>query len=126
MGSETKIASTVSENETPRGFQGFCPVVLKDLRKKISVNPKLVAVYEGALYTFSSKSARKKFLDDPTRYAPVMGGSDMIQLIDHGQTVEGSLEHCCWFRGRLYMFAGAESLQTFLDHHSQYATGIVR
>gem|GEM_PF-3925370 len=126
MSSGTKTANQVAEKAAPHGFQGYCPVTLKDSRKKIPVNPKLITVYEGLLYTFSTETARKKFLENPTRYTPVMGGSDMIQLIDHGQTVEGSLEHCCWFRGRLYMFASSQSLQTFLNHPGQYATDIVR
>lgn len=42
--------------------------------KPVAGSPDYTAVYEGAIYQFSSKKNRDTFREDPARYAPAYGG----------------------------------------------------
>ena len=37
-----------------------------------------------------------------------------------GEELEGSLDHAAWFQGRLYLFASAETMETFVSAPGQH------
>lgn len=95
------------------GFQGFCPVILRDARDLIDARPEHVAIFEAVPYEFSTADARRRFRDDPTRYAPVNGGHDVVLTAAGEIDTRGTLLHAAWYRDRLYLFRNAESLRLF-------------
>ncbi len=96
------------------GLKGFCPVVLRDERNLVDARPEFSAVYNGRRYYFSSATAQALFEASPQRYAPAASGFDVVHLSLTGEEVRGSLDYAVWFRGRLYLFTSAETMETFV------------
>jgi len=105
-----------------KGLKGFCPVVLRDDRNLVDSSSEYSVTHLGREYTLSSAEARAKFLDDPSKYAPASACCDVIHLALTGEQLEGSLEHAVWYKGRLYLFAGIETMETFVAAPSSHAT----
>lgn len=104
------------------GLKGFCPVVLRDDRNLVDAQEQYRAVYNSKTYYMSSSEAVAAFHADPTKYAPAARGSDVIMLATTGDEAEGSLDHAVWYKGRLYMFSSAETMDTFVSAPSSHAT----
>ncbi|MFO1007030.1 MAG: hypothetical protein U0929_13805 [Planctomycetaceae bacterium] len=104
------------------GLKGFCPVVLRDDRNLVDAQNQYRAVYNSKTYYLSSNEAVAAFHADPSKYAPAARGSDVILLATSGEEVEGSLDHAVWYKGRLYMFSSAETMDTFVSAPSSHAT----
>jgi YHS domain-containing protein len=104
------------------GLKGFCPVVLRDDRNLVDAQSQYRAVYNSKTYYLSSSEAVTAFHADPAKYAPAARGCDVIQLAITGQEIEGSLDHAVWYKGRLYMFSSAETMDTFVSAPSSHAT----
>ncbi|WP_437227482.1 hypothetical protein SH661x_000373 [Planctomicrobium sp. SH661] len=105
-----------------KGLKGFCPVVLRDERNLVDSSFEFIASHNGREYSLSSAEARSKFLAEPAKYAPAAGGCDVIHLALTGEQLEGSLEHAVWYKGRLYLFSGIETMETFVAAPSSHAT----
>ena len=104
------------------GLKGFCPVVLRDERDLVDSSAAFIVTYNGHDYPLSSADAREKFMADPAKYAPASGGCDVIHLALTGERQEGSLDHAVWYKGRLYLFSGVETMETFVAAPSSHAT----
>ncbi|MEM1063769.1 MAG: hypothetical protein AAGJ97_15700, partial [Planctomycetota bacterium] len=102
------------------GFQGFCPVVLRDARDLIDASPEHVSIFEAVAYEFSTSDARRRFRADPTRYAPVNGGHDVVLTAAGEVGTQGTLLHAAWYRDRLYLFRNPASLKIFQDNPSRF------
>ena len=105
---------------TQTGVAGFCPVALHNDRALVDSDPAFESVYLGRLYQFASAEARDEFNADPRSYAPAARGRDVVLLADNGSVADGKLDFAVWFRGRLYLFAGAGSMKTFSENPSRY------
>lgn len=103
-----------------RTLRGMCPVALKDERRLIEARPHIRSEYRGKIYAFSTVEAKELFDDDPFRYAPAGNGVDVVKLAGGETGVEGTLEHAAWYRGRLYLFASAETRREFVDAPSRF------
>ena len=104
------------------GLKGFCPVVLRDDRNLVDAQNQYRAVYNSKTYYLSSNEAVTAFQADPSKYAPAARGCDVILMAMSGEEVEGSLDHAVWYKGRLYMFSSAETMDTFVSAPSSHAT----
>jgi len=104
------------------GLKGFCPVVLRDERDLVDSRPEFSAIFNGHNYEFSSREAMEKFIAEPAKYAPAAGCSDVIHLALTGEKLEGSLDHAVWYKGRLYLFADVETMETFVAAPSSHAS----
>ncbi len=102
------------------GLKGFCPVALRDRRDLVDTNPEIASTYEGRLYQFSSAEAKAAFDAEPEKYAPAMGGVDVIVQTNSHQTVDGTLDHAVWFHDKLYLFSSAETLEAFVLSPAEY------
>ena len=103
------------------GFQGFCPVAIRDTRQLVDSRPQFVSVYQGRTYELSSAEAKARFDADPTKYAPVNLGNDVV-LTARGETdAEGNLQHAVWFKDRLYLFRTDDTLKEFNAEPTKYA-----
>ena len=105
----------IAERDGLRGFKGFCPVALRDNRDLIDALAAYNSMFEGKIYHFSSIEAKARFDAEPTKYAPVNGGKDVILLGNSGQEVEGTLEYAVWYKDRLHLFSSQETLETFVQ-----------
>lgn len=104
----------IRERRGQTGLKGFCPVMLRDHRELVDASPEFQIEFNGHTYYVSSAEALATFQADPAKYAPAMGGSDVIHHDLTGEELSGSLDHAVWYRGRLYMFATAETMETFV------------
>lgn len=100
-----------AEKTAEIGLDGYCPVALRDHRKKTKGDERFQSTYGGATYVLSSLEAKAAFDADPKKYAPANGGQDVVAA--NGSGIPGRLQHGVWFRNRLYLFATAETLQKF-------------
>lgn len=105
-----------------KGLKGFCPVVLRDDRNLVDSVAAYTVSHNGHEYALSSAECMQKFLAEPAKYAPASGGCDVIHLALTGERLEGSLDHAVWYKGRLYLFSGVETMETFVAAPSSHAT----
>jgi YHS domain-containing protein len=116
-----ELQRKLAERSGLGGFQGFCPVALRDRRELVDARPEFLSVYKNRTYELSSAEAKARFEADPARYAPVNGGRDAV-LTSRGETeAEGNLAHAVWFKDRLYLFRSAETLKQFNADPARYA-----
>lgn len=112
----------IAARKNQTGLKGFCPVQLRDTRDLVDVDENYSAIFNNKKYSFSNSEALQRFIADPEKYAPAIHGSDVIHLSLTGEEIEGSLDHAVWFKGRLYLFATAETMETFVAAPSSYYT----
>lgn len=114
----------IASRQGMSGLKGFCPVKLRDSRDLVDVNTQFTATFNGKSYAFSSGEALDDFLKAPEKYAPAARGSDVIHLSLTGEELEGSLDHAVWYKGRLYLFTSAETMETFVAAPSSHTTNL--
>ena len=116
----------------PVALDGFCPVTLvevvaqdpTDRRAWKKGDPRYGAIHEGRTYLFASAEQQQKFLARPEAYAPVLGGYDPVQLVDHGVWVEGKRAYGLITPDqKIYLFADENSLARFHQFPERY-TGL--
>jgi len=105
-----------------RGLKGFCPVALRDHRDLVDAQSQFRVIYNEKTYYLSSSEAVSEFHSDPAKYAPASRGADVIHLAITGEEQEGTLDHAVWYKGRLYLFSSAETMETFVAAPSSHAT----
>ncbi len=120
---EDKFAR-IRERRGQTGLKGFCPVMLRDQRELVDARPEFAIEFNGETYFVSSAEALETFASDPVKYAPAAAGSDIIHRDLTGEELPGSLDHAVWYRGRLYMFATAETLETFVAAPAAHRTDL--
>ena len=98
---------------TTTGLDGFCPVALCENRELVDADVQHEAVYQGRLYHFSTADALERFKNDPSQYAPAARGRDVVLLSTGEAVVDGELDYAVWYRGRLYLFKYATTMQKF-------------
>ena len=111
----------ISSRTGRKGFKGFCPVALRDEQQLVDSDPEIHATFGLQQYTFSSAAARSAFESDPARYAPAVGGSDVVLLVTSGEEEAGLLDYSVWYRDRLYLFRSRETMEMFNFDPAAYA-----
>jgi YHS domain-containing protein len=117
---DVKLAR-IAERAGLSGLKGFCPVALRDSRELVDARAEYSAVFNGRRYYFSNQVAQAHFESAPDQYAPASSGNDVVHLSLTGEAAPGSLDHAVWFRGKLYLFSTAETLETFVAAPSIHA-----
>ena len=110
----------IAQRGARAGLKGFCPVALREEQQLLNTQPEINLTYSGRVYLFSSVSAREKFQSDPKKFLPAANGMDVV-LKSRRRPGPGSLDHAVFYKGRLYLFASAESLRTFRADSATYA-----
>jgi YHS domain-containing protein/thiol-disulfide isomerase/thioredoxin len=108
----------------PLGFEGYCPVTMRNSWKWVKGDPRWGVVHRGRTYWFAGADEQKQFWTDPDRYTPALSGIDPVLAIDHQQQVPGKREHSLDYDGLFYMFASEATLQQFTANPQRYAAGI--
>jgi len=108
----------------PLALEGYCPVSLTDKQRWVLGNPRWGVRHEGRTYLFAGPEEQQKFLANPDRYAPVLSGLDVVQLVEATQMSDGRREFGAWFGGRVYLFSSEESYQKFSSDPYRYINGL--
>jgi protein disulfide-isomerase len=108
----------------PLGFEGYCPVSMRNSWKWVAGDPRWGVVHRGQTYWFAGPEEQKQFWTDPDRYTPALSGMDPVLAIDHQQQVPGKREHSLDYDGLFYMFASEATLQQFTANPQRYAAGV--
>lgn len=121
-GRYAELQRRLAERSGLGGFQGFCPVALRDRRELVDSRPEFLSVYRGRTYELSSAEAKARFEANPTKYAPVSGGNDVVLMARGEVDAEGNLNHAVWFKDQLYLFRSAETVREFNSEPTKYST----
>lgn len=118
--------STASEqggpaHHTTPALGGYCPVELVENESWMKGEERFAVEYRGQVYFCAGAAQKRKFQTNPERYAPVLDGKDPVVFFDQGIRVDGKIEHCVVYDGRLYMFSGIQSLARFRQNPQRYA-----
>jgi YHS domain-containing protein/thiol-disulfide isomerase/thioredoxin len=105
-------------------LDGYCPVSLLEEKLLASGRPEYSAEHEGKTYWFSSPENQEKFCANPQRYLPVLQGFCVASYIHSGEKVSGDPRYGAVYRGRLYLFAGAEERRQFQEQPKPYAAKV--
>jgi len=108
----------------PLGFDGYCPVSMRNSWKWVPGDPRWGVVHRGRTYWFAGPEEQKQFWTDPDRYTPALSGMDPVLAIDHQQQVPGKREHSLDYDGLFYMFASEATLQQFTANPQRYSAGV--
>ncbi len=103
------------------GLDEFCPVTLVETGEWATGDKRWGAVHAGTTYLFASPEQQQKFLTNPLRYAPVLGGDDPVLAADQQESVKGKTDLSVTYDGRLYMFATQASLARFRLNPRRYS-----
>jgi protein disulfide-isomerase len=106
------------------GFDGYCPVSMRNSWKWVAGDPRWGVVHRGHTYWFATAVEQKQFWTDPDRYTPALSGMDPVLKIDHKQEVPGKREHSLDYDGLFYMFASEATLQQFTANPQKYSTSV--
>ena len=110
----------------PLALDGFCPVHLSDRRQWTQGDPRWGVIHRGRLFLFAGQAEQQAFWSDPDRYTPVASGNDTVQALDFGRAVEGRRDFGVFYEGRVYLFAGEESLQKFYQTPERYTAEVMQ
>ena len=108
--------------QQPRiGLEGYCPVCILDANKWAKGSPEHQATYDGVTYYFPEEAIKEKFLANPAKYVPALGGDCIVCYAKLGKRVPGSVNHTARYDNRLFLFPGAEQQQAFLSNPKEFA-----
>ncbi len=110
----------------PLGFDGYCPVTMKNEWRWQKGDVRWGAVHRGRTYLFVSQAARDEFLKPGNGdvYSPVLGGVDPVLAIDGGKSVPGTRQFSVEYAGNFYLFSSEETLSQFWSSADRYANGV--
>lgn len=117
---DDKADAAKGKKEVKLGLDGYCPVCIVDGKKWVRGKPEFQTTYDGITYRFPGDRPKQKFLDDPARYVPALGGDCVVCYVKAGKRVQGSIRHATFHRGRLFLFPSDGEKQAFLDKPAQF------
>jgi YHS domain-containing protein len=110
-----------ADHEQPRiGLGGYCQCA-SSANKWAKGSPEHQATYDGVTYYFPEETIKQKFLAEPAKYVPALGGDCIVCYAKLGKRVPGSIDHSARYDNRLYLFPGAEQQQAFLNNPTGFA-----
>lgn len=105
------------------GLKGICPVTLREERRVVTPRPEFSSLFGGCQFEFATTEAKAAFDASPERYAPVLGGRDVVLTATGAEEAIGSLKHAGFYRQRLYLFSTDESCKSFYENPRRFAVG---
>src|SRR5215813_3380229 len=86
------------------GLDGYCPVCIIEARKWEKGSPAHQATYDRVTYYFPNDTIKQKFLANPAKYVPALGGDCVVCYAKLGKRVAGSIRHSTRHDNRLFLF----------------------
>ena len=105
----------------PLCLDGFCPVTLAEKQQWVQGDRRYGAIHRGRTYLFTGSEEQRRFFTDPDRYAPIISGNDIVQVMEKGQAVPGMREHGVVYNGHIFLFADEATLAKFSKNPAYYA-----
>lgn len=102
-------------------LEGYCPVCLVNMQKWVVGRPEFLQDYDGHQYLFPGAKQRDMFRADPAKYAPVLGGNDVVEFSHSGRRLPGNVRLGATYEGRHYFFASDANKQAFSASPTQFA-----
>jgi protein disulfide-isomerase len=118
------ISPQLPAGSPPLGFDGYCPVSMRNNWKWVAGDPRWGVIHRGRTYWFAGETEQKQFWTDPDRYSPALSGMDPVMAIDHKQQVPGKREHSIDYDNLFYMFSSEATLAQFTANPERYAVGV--
>jgi YHS domain-containing protein/thiol-disulfide isomerase/thioredoxin len=117
-------AGQLPSGSPPIGFDGYCPVSMRNNWKWVPGDPRWGVVHRGRTYWFASQNEQQQFWADPDRFSPALSGMDPVMAIDHQQQVPGKREHSIDYDNLFYMFSSEATLAQFTANPERYAVSV--
>jgi protein disulfide-isomerase len=110
--------SAPQQNLPPVGFGGYCVVTMHHQQRWAAGDRRWGAIHDGRLYLFAAVEAQQAFLRDPHRYAPMLGGDDVVTFVETGKRIPGQVRVGATHtlpgdHPRLYLFESEQTLEKF-------------
>ncbi len=120
----TQGVQTDRDARQPVGLDGYCPVELVHNESWAQGDSRYAVEFEGRTYLMSGPEQHRAFRSNPERYAPVNAGFDPVLSFEENVRRDGRTDACAVFEGRLYMFAGPDSLARFQSDPNRYTRAL--
>lgn len=117
-------ADSVPANLPPLGLEGFCPVSLVTSRAWKKGDDRFGCLHRGKLYLFVDAESRDRFLQEPDRYAPMLGGYDPVAFLERRELIEGRREFGVFVDDRIVLFADEAALLRFESNSQPYLAAV--
>jgi YHS domain-containing protein/thiol-disulfide isomerase/thioredoxin len=108
----------------PLGFEGYCPVSLRDSQKWVRGKATFGAIHRGRTYLFAGDAQRQKFLTTPDAFSPVFSGNDPVMMLDENKQVSGTRKFGFAYRDAFYLFSSKETMSRFASQPDRYSAGV--
>ncbi|MGI9326235.1 MAG: thioredoxin family protein [Pseudomonadales bacterium] len=108
----------------PLGFEGYCPVSLRNSQKWVRGKATFGAIHRGRTYLFAGDVQRQKFLATPDAFSPVFSGNDPVMMLDENKQVAGTRKFGFAYRDAFYLFSSKESMARFASQPDRYSAGV--
>ena len=101
-------------------LDGYCAVCLVEKQAWNKGNTNFASNYDGHQYLFPGAKQKAMFDANPNKYAPVLGGDDIVAFAKTGSRTPGKVSEAISHNGRYYFFASAENKQAFKRSPKEY------
>ena len=120
-GSATQSGGSGPKTGTaPIGLEGYCPLCIVKIKQWVKGSSQYPFEYDGKTYLFPAADQKQAFMQDPAKYAPILGGDCIVAKVELGKRIPGSVQHAALHRGHLYLFANAQAKEKFRTSKEKY------
>lgn len=114
QGSANQLASSTA-------MDGYCAVCLVEKRAWNKGTLDFASNYDGRRYLFPGANQKAMFDANPSKYAPVLAGDDVVAYTQSGRRVPGVLANGISYKDRYYFFASPANKQAFQASPERFA-----
>ena len=101
-------------------LQGYSPVALVDQEVRQRGNASEEVIFDGRRMQFTNAEEKNKFLENPGKYYPTLGGLDPVSIVA-GQPKFGVSQYCVAYKNRLYCTSSEENRNKFIKSPNKYS-----
>ena len=102
-------------------LDGYCAVCLLEMKDWVAGSPQHQVAYDGMVYRFPDAPKAAMFRADPVRYAPALGGDDIVEYARTGKRTAGKTAFGAKYLDRHYFFASDANKQAFTANPIAYS-----
>lgn len=106
-------------------LDGFCAVCLTEKHEWVAGSSDFLMAFDGQQYRFPGTEQMAMFRANPAKYAPVLGGDDVIEYSRTGKRVAGKLGFGARHADRHYFFVSQANKDAFMASPAQFSNADV-